>query len=84
MTTEGVPSSFDDLKQTAAKRLKHGSHDVTSDVVEMGDAMMQAGVEPKSAQDRLAKNVWQAASPQDKKKLAGMVTNMAKKDEDLQ
>jgi hypothetical protein len=81
---KGVPSSFQDLKATAAKRIQHGDHDVKQDVVEMGDAMLQAGVEPKNAQDRLAKNVWQAASPADKQKLAGMVTNMAKDDADPQ
>lgn len=81
---KGVPSSFQDLKKRAAQRIKHGSRDVQSDIVEMGDAMMQGGVEPKNAQDRLAKNVWQAAGPEDKHKLAGMVADMAKKDSDLQ
>ncbi|MCY0877774.1 MAG: DUF3243 family protein [Firmicutes bacterium] len=81
---KGVPSSFQDLKKEAAKRIARGSNDVQSDIVEMGDAMLQAGVEPKNAQDRLAKNVWQAASPQDKQKLAEMVSDMAKKDADLQ
>ena len=80
---KGVPSSFQDLKQRAAKRIKQGDPDVTSDIVEMGDAMLQAGVEPKSAQDRLAKNVWQAASRKNKEKLAGVVSNMAEKDSDL-
>ena len=79
----GVPSSFQDLKSRAAKRIKAGDSDVNSDIVEMGDAMLQAGVEPKTAQDRLAKNVWQAASPTDKKKLAGMVSGMAEKDSNL-
>ncbi|MCL5115760.1 MAG: DUF3243 family protein [Firmicutes bacterium] len=81
---KGVPSSFQDLKAKAAKRIQKGDNDVTSDIVEMGNAMQQAGVEPKSAQDRLAKNVWQAAGPEDKQMLAGMVSNMAKKDADLQ
>jgi hypothetical protein len=79
-----VPSSFEDLKGRAAKRIQQGSNDVQSDIVEMGDAMLQAGVEPKSAQDRLAKRAWQAAGPEDKKKLAGMVSEMAKNDSDLQ
>lgn len=77
---KGVPSSFQDLKEKAAQRIQSGDHDVKSDIVEMGDAMLQSGVEPKSPQDRMAKNVWQAAGPEDKKKLAGVVTKMAKKD----
>ncbi|PSR24104.1 MAG: hypothetical protein C7B45_00360 [Sulfobacillus acidophilus] len=81
---KGVPSSFQELKKRAAKRIQQGDPDVESDIVEMGDSMLQGGVEPKNAQDRLAKNVWQSASPSDKKKLAGMVSDMAKKDSDLQ
>ncbi len=81
---KGVPSSFQDLKARAAKRMKQGDSDVNSDIVEMGDAMLQAGVEPKSAQDRLAKNVWQSANRKDKEKLADMVSSMAKKDSNLQ
>ncbi|NMP22501.1 DUF3243 family protein [Sulfobacillus harzensis] len=81
---KGVPSSFQDLKQKAAKRIQQGDHDVKSDVIDMGNAMQQAGVEPKNAQDRLAKNVWQSAGPEEKETLASMVTNMAKKDADLQ
>jgi hypothetical protein len=80
---KGVPSSFKELKQRAAQRLKHGDADVQSDIIEMGDAMLQAGVEPKNAQDHLAKNVWQAAGPKDKKMLADMVSEMAKDDADL-
>lgn len=79
-----APSSFRDLKAKAASRIKQGDHDVQSDIIEMGDAMLQGGVKPKTAQDRLAKNVWKAAGSQDKKALAGMVTQMAKKDTDLQ
>lgn len=81
---KGVPSSFQELKQKTRKRIQHGDHDVKSDVIEMGNAMQQGGVEPKSAQDRMAKRVWQAASPEEKEKLAGVVTNMAKNDSDLQ
>jgi len=84
LAKNGTPSSFQDLKAKAAQRIQQGDDDVQSDIVEMGDAMLQSGVEPKSAQDRLAKNVWQASGPEDKQKLAGMVTNMAKKDADLQ
>jgi len=81
---KGVPSSFQDLKAEAAERLKSGDSDVKSDIVEMGDAMLQGGVQPKNAQDRLAKNVWQAARPADKEKLAGMVSSMAAKDHNPQ
>ncbi|MCY0881203.1 MAG: DUF3243 family protein [Firmicutes bacterium] len=81
---KGVPSSFQELKAKTRQRIQHGDHDVKSDVIEMGDAMQQAGVEPKSAQDRMAKHVWQTAGPEEKEMLAGMVTHMAKKDADLQ
>lgn len=81
---KGVPSSFQELKERAAKRIQQGDPDVKSDIVEMGDSMMQRGVEPKNAQDRLAKNVWQSANPSEKEKLADMVSDMAKKDSDLQ
>ncbi|AEW05044.1 hypothetical protein Sulac_1547 [Sulfobacillus acidophilus DSM 10332] len=74
----GVPSSFKDLKKRAKERIQQGDHDVKSDIIDMGNAMLQAGVEPKNAQDRLAKNVWQAAGPQDKEMLADMVAQMAK------
>ncbi len=78
----GVPRSFKDLKSQAKTRLQNGSGDVKQDIVEMGDAMLQAGVKPKTAQDKVAKRVWQASGPQDKQMLAGMVTNMAKDEED--
>lgn len=81
---KGVPSSFQELKARAAQRMQKGDQDVKPDIIEMGDAMLQSGVEPKNAQDRLAKNVWQAAGPEDKQKLAGMVSDMAEKDSDLQ
>lgn len=80
---KSVPSSFDDLKQRAAQRIQNGDHDVKSDIVQMGDAMLQSGVEPKSAKDRLAKQVWKASGPQDKEMLAGMVEQMAKDDSSL-
>lgn len=83
MLAKGVPSSFQELKKRAAERIQKGDHDVQSDIIEMGDAMLQAGVEPKSPQDHLAKQVWQASGPRDKKMLANMVTQMAKDDEDL-
>ncbi|AEJ41519.1 hypothetical protein TPY_3367 [Sulfobacillus acidophilus TPY] len=73
-----MPSSFKDLKKRAKERIQQGDHDVKSDIIDMGNAMLQAGVEPKNAQDRLAKNVWQAAGPQDKEMLADMVAQMAK------
>lgn len=79
-----VPSSFQDLKEEAKERIRRGSNDVQSDIIEMGDAMLQAGVEPKSAQDRMAKRAWQAAGPKQKKALANMVTDMAQEDQDPQ
>ena len=74
---KGVPQSFQELKKRAAQQIQNGQGNVQSKIVEMGDAMLQAGVEPKSPQDRLAKRAWQAAGPQDKKALADMVTNLA-------
>lgn len=79
-----VPSSFQDLKQEAKERIRRGSNDVQSDIIEMGDAMLQSGVEPKTAQDRMAKHAWQAAGPKQKKALAHMVTDMAQKDQEPQ
>jgi peptidyl-tRNA hydrolase len=79
-----VPASFQDLKSKVKHRLQNGSSDIHSDIIEMGDAMLQSGVEPKSAQDRMAKHVWQAASPQQKRALANMVTDMAKEEHNLQ
>ncbi len=80
---KGVPSSFKDLKTRAARRLSHGSHDVKSDIIEMGDDMLQSGVKPKTAEDKLAKRAWQAAGPEDKERLAGMVSNMAQDEPEL-
>ena len=79
-----VPSSFQDLKSKVKQRLQNGSGDVHSDIIEMGDAMLQAGVEPQSAQDRMAKHVWQSANAKQKRLLANMVTDMAKEEQDLQ
>lgn len=83
MAKQNVPSSFQDLKRRAAERMKNGSQDVQSDIIEMGDAMLQAGVEPKSEQDRIAKRIWQTSGPEDKKMLADMVAPMAKDEQDL-
>lgn len=80
---KGVPSSFDDLKSRVQERLRSGDEHPQDEIIEMGDSMMQAGVEPKSAKDKVAKNVWQAAGPDQKKHLADMVTHMAKEDDDL-
>ena len=79
-----VPSSFQDLKSKVRQRLQNGSTDIHSDIIEMGDAMLQSGVEPRTAQDRMAKHVWQAAGPKQKKALAHLVTEMAQEDQDLQ
>ena len=81
---KGVPQSFHELKSRVAEKLHNsGEHNVQSDVVDMGDAMLQAGVEPKNAQDRVAKRMWQASGPKQKEMLANMVTRMAKDDDDL-
>ncbi len=81
---KGVPQSFHELKSRVAEKLHNGGeHNVQSDVVDMGDAMLQAGVEPKNAQDRVAKRMWQASGPKQKEMLANMVTRMAKDDDDL-
>lgn len=81
---KGVPQSFHELKSRVAEKLHNGGeHNVQRDVVDMGDAMLQAGVEPKNAQDRVAKRMWQASGPKQKEMLANMVTHMAKDDDDL-
>ncbi len=80
---KGVPQSFHELKSRVAERLHNGADHVQNDVVDMGDAMLQAGVEPKNAQDRVAKRMWQASGPKQKEMLANMVTRMAKDDDEL-
>ncbi len=79
-----VPASFQDLKSKVRTRLQNGSTDIHSDIIEMGDAMLQSGVEPKSAQDRMAKHVWQAANPKQKRALANMVSDMAREEDQFQ
>ncbi len=79
-----VPASFQDLKSKVRTRLQNGSTDIHSDIIEMGDAMLQSGVEPKSAQDRMAKHVWQAADPKQKRALANMVSDMAREEDQFQ
>ena len=81
---KNIPSSFNDLKAHVRQRLQNGSNDVHSDIIEMGDAMLQAGVEPRTAQDRIAKHVWQGANPRQKRVLADMVTDMAREEEGLE
>jgi hypothetical protein len=80
---KGVPQSFHELKSRVAERLHNGVDHVQTDVVDMGDAMLQAGVEPKNAQDRVAKRMWQASGPKQKEILANMGTRMAKDDDEL-
>ncbi|HBQ95616.1 MAG: DUF3243 domain-containing protein [Firmicutes bacterium] len=77
---KGVPGSFRDLKSRTAEKLRKGENDVPEDVVEMGNSMLNAGVEPKSPQDRVAKRMWKNSGPREKEALAGMVTRMAKDD----
>ncbi len=79
-----VPASFQDLKSKVRTRLQNGSTDIHSDIIDMGDAMLQSGVEPKSAQDRMAKHVWQAANPKQKRALANMVSDMAREEDQFQ
>ncbi|AUW93476.1 MAG: DUF3243 domain-containing protein [Sulfobacillus thermosulfidooxidans] len=82
---KGVPQSFHELKSRVAEKLQNGANQehVQNEVVDMGDAMLQAGVEPKNAQDRVAKRMWQASGPKQKEMLANMVTRMAKDDDEL-
>ncbi len=77
---KNVPSSFNDLKTRVRQRLQNGSNDVHSDIIEMGDAMLQTGVEPKTAQDRIARHVWQGSNPRQKRVLADMVTDLAREE----
>ena len=80
---KGVPQSFRELKSRTARKLRNGEPNVQADIVDMGDAMLQAGVEPKTPQDRVAKRMWQASGRHEKEMLANMVTRMAKDDDDL-
>ncbi len=80
---KGVPQSFHELKSRVAEKLRNGDNNVQEDVIDMGDAMLQAGVEPKNAQDRVAKRMWQASGPHEKQMLANVVTRMAKDDDEL-
>lgn len=80
---KNVPSSFQDLKARVQQRLRNGEDNVQDDIIAMGDAMLEADVEPKSAQDRVAKRIWQASGPEEKKMLARMVAQMAKEEENL-
>lgn len=83
MAQEGIPSSFQDLKARAAAKVRRGDQNVQGDIVQMGDAMLQAGVEPKSAQDRIAKHLWQVSQPHEKQMLADMVARMAHNEANL-
>jgi hypothetical protein len=77
MANNEVPSSFADLKARAAAKIRRGETNVQQDIIAMGDAMLQAGVEPKTPQDRIAKRVWQAAQAEHKQALADVVAKMA-------
>jgi hypothetical protein len=74
----GVPRSFQDLKARAAAKIQRGETDVHEDIIQMGDAMLQAGVEPETHQDHVAKAVWQSSQPHEKRMLANLVAKMAK------
>ncbi|MDA8199071.1 MAG: DUF3243 family protein [Thermaerobacter sp.] len=78
----GVPRSFQDLKARAAAKIQRGDQDVHNDIIEMGDAMLQAGVEPQTHQDHVAKSVWQSSQPHEKRMLADLVARMAKAEAD--
>ncbi len=78
----GVPRSFQDLKARAAAKIRRGDQDVHNDIIEMGDAMLQAGVEPETHQDHVAKAVWQSSQPHEKRMLADLVARMAKAEAD--
>ncbi|MDA8193703.1 MAG: DUF3243 family protein [Thermaerobacter sp.] len=80
---KNVPASFQDLKKRAVERIQNGDRDVRANIIEMGDAMLEAGVEAKTAQDRLAQQAWKASGPKDKEVLAGMVEKMAKDEAEL-
>ncbi len=77
-----VPKSFQDLKARAAAKIQRGDKDVHRDIIEMGDAMLQAGVEPQTHQDHVAKSVWQSSQPHEKRMLAELVARMAKAEAD--
>jgi hypothetical protein len=78
-----VPNSFDELKKRAAEKIRRGEPNVSDDIMAMGDAMMQNGVEAHSPQDKVAKHAWQVSQPHEKRLLADMVARMAKEDAEL-
>ncbi|CAB1128968.1 conserved protein of unknown function [Candidatus Hydrogenisulfobacillus filiaventi] len=80
MSQAEVPQSFEELKSRVTQRMANGSVDVKQDIIEMGDAMLQSGVEPKTVQDQIAKRLWQAAGQHDKEVLADLVARMAKEE----
>lgn len=80
MAQDGVPRSFEELKQRASEKARRGDPNVEDDIIAMGDAMLQNGVEPNSPQDRVAKRLWQVSQPHEKRMLAGVVARMAKDD----
>jgi hypothetical protein len=82
MANQDVPQSFEELKARAAAKLRRGETNVQQDIIQMGDAMLQANVEPKSPQDRIAKRVWQAAQPEHKQALADVVAKLAAQEAD--
>ncbi|MGC8488871.1 MAG: DUF3243 family protein [Clostridia bacterium] len=83
MADNQVPRSFDELKQRAAEKIRRGDQNVQDDIMEMGDAMLQSGVEAKTPQDKVAKHAWQVSQPHEKRLLADMVARMAKNDSEL-
>jgi hypothetical protein len=83
MAAKDVPGSFEELKKRAAEKIKSGDQNVQDDIMAMGDAMLQNGVEAKTPQDRVAKHAWQVSQPHEKKLLADMVARMAKDDSEL-
>jgi len=83
MAAKDVPRSFQELKQRAAEKLRRGDQNVQDDIVQMGDAMLQSGVEAKTPEDKVAKHAWQVSQPHEKRLLADMVTRMAKNDAEL-
>lgn len=73
-----VPSSFHELKNRVADRIRsRGPEEAKAEVIAMGDAMLKAGVEPKTETDRLAKQIWQSSDARDKEVLADVVTRLA-------
>ncbi len=71
-----VPDSFEEFKQEIGQVLKKGKgHGLDQEVMELGN-MMTGMVSPKTAEEKLVKEVWTIASSQEKEVLAQLLVRL--------